>query len=116
MVHNMGLYGEYFHAIRQRKKLYEVRLYDEKRRAISVGDTIEFLEVPEGSQLLRVKVLGLRRYDTFREMYEDIPFALFDCEDWTMEEMVQGTYDIYSPEQERQWGALAIRIEPVAEN
>lgn len=27
-----------------------------------------------------------------------------------MTDMIEGTYEIYTPEQERQWGALGIRI------
>jgi ASC-1-like (ASCH) protein len=39
----MGLYSEYFIAIKEGKKQVEVRLNDEKRRKIKVGDTIEFI-------------------------------------------------------------------------
>jgi len=33
-------------------------------------------------------------------MYENIPFQDFDCEGWSMKEMIAGTYEIYTPEQE----------------
>jgi ASC-1-like (ASCH) protein len=108
MVHQMGLYGEYFNSIKDGKKMVEVRLNDDKRRRIKVGDTIEFIAVPENNETLRVQVAELRKYSTFKDMYEDIPFVQFDCEDWTMEEMIKGTYEIYTPEQEKQWGTLAI--------
>ncbi|SEK60694.1 ASCH domain-containing protein [Paenibacillus sp. OK003] len=108
MVHQMGLYQEYFNSIKNGKKKVEVRLNDEKRRKIKAGDTIEFVAVPENTETLRVKVAELRIYSTFKEMYEDIPFSEFDCESWTMEEMLKGTYEIYTPEQEKQWGTLAI--------
>lgn len=110
MVHQMGLYGEYFDSIKEEKKMVEVRLNDEKRRKIKIGDTIEFIKVPERNETLRVQVAELRQYDTFKEMYEDIPFKYFDCEGWTLEEMIVGTYEIYTPEQEKQWGTLAITI------
>jgi ASC-1-like (ASCH) protein len=55
-------------------------------------------------------VEAIRNYETFKEMYEEIPFKEFDCEGWTLEEMIDGTYEIYTPEQEKQWGALAITI------
>ncbi|ASN05335.1 ASCH domain-containing protein [Virgibacillus necropolis] len=110
MVHQMGLYGEYFKAIKDGKKTVEVRLNDEKRREIKVGDTIEFIKVPEQDDSLLVKVTELRRYDTFKDMYQDIPFKELDGEGWTMEEMIKGTYEIYTPEQENEWGTLAITI------
>jgi len=106
----MGLYGEYFQSIHEGRKTVEVRLNDEKRRKIQVGDTIEFVKVPEQDETLQVQVTGLRTYDTFQDMYKDIPFKEFDCEGWTMEDMVKGTYEIYSPEQEKEWGTLAIMI------
>jgi ASC-1-like (ASCH) protein len=106
----MGLYGEYFESIKKGKKKVEVRLNDEKRRKIKIGDTIEFIKVPEENETLIVQVTELKTYDTFKVMYEDIPFRDFDCEGWTMEDMIEGTYEIYTPELEKQWGALAITI------
>ncbi|MED4081412.1 hypothetical protein P4637_00335 [Halalkalibacterium halodurans] len=44
-------------------------------------------------------------------MYKEIPFEAFDCEGWTMDEMLDGTYEIYTSEQENEWGALAIYVE-----
>ncbi|MFE8700812.1 ASCH domain-containing protein [Cytobacillus sp. FJAT-54145] len=110
MIHQMGLYGEYFDSIKEGKKKVEVRLNDQKRRMIKVGDTIEFIKVPEKDETMRVQVTDLKIYDTFQAMYEEIPFQDFDCEGWTMKEMVDGTYEIYSPEQESEWGTLAITI------
>lgn len=101
MVHQMALYEEYFKAFKERKKTVEVRLYDEKRRKIKVGDTIKFIQVPERNETLQVIVTELKSYETFQAMYEDIPFKDFDCEGWTMEEMMDGTYEIYTSEQEK---------------
>lgn len=110
MKHQMGLYKEYFNAIQAGRKRIEVRLNDEKRKQIKVGDTIEFIEVPSRAQVLQVQVIELKAYDTFEKMYEEIPLKDFDCEGWTMKEMIEGTYDIYTREQEKEWGALAIKI------
>ncbi len=46
-------------------------------------------------------------------MYQDPPIHLFNCEDWTMTEMIDGTYEIYTKEQEKQWGTLAIKIKAI---
>lgn len=106
----MGLYGEYFTSIKEGKKTVEVRLNDEKRREIKVGDTIEFIKVPEKNETLKVQVTRLRTYVTFEAMYKEIPFSEFGCEGWTMKEMIDGTYEIYSHDQEKEWGTLAITI------
>ncbi|ALS78743.1 ASCH domain-containing protein [Planococcus kocurii] len=110
MEHTMGLYDEYVESIIERKKKVEVRLNDEKRRKIKIGDTIKFIKIPSQNEVIRVVVLELKSYPTFQAMYEDVPFSDFDCEEWTMEEMIKGTFDIYSVEQEQAWGALAIGI------
>lgn len=110
MIHQMGLYGEYFNSIKEGKKTVEVRLNDEKRRKIRIGDTLEFIKVPEQDETIKVQVTNLKTYNTFQAMYEDIPFQDFDCEGWSMKEMIEGTYEIYSPEQEKEWGTLAIKI------
>ncbi|WP_425462069.1 ASCH domain-containing protein [Mesobacillus subterraneus] len=68
------------------------------------------MEVLEQDETLIVQVTELRVFDTFKEVYQDILFKDFDCEGWTMKEMIEGTYEICSPKQEKQWGALAIMI------
>lgn len=107
----MGIYDNFFSSIKEGKKTIEVRLNDEKRRKIKVGDTIKFISLPSKNETLHVLVMALRKYDTFEAMYHDIPFKAFDCEGWTMKEMLDGTYEIYTPEQEKQWGTLAITIQ-----
>ncbi|WP_052659336.1 ASCH domain-containing protein [Bacillus alveayuensis] len=68
----MGLYKRAFDSIKKGKKIYEIRLNDEKRRKIRVDDVIEFTKVPEMDEKIKVKVLELRHYPTFAEMYKDI--------------------------------------------
>lgn len=70
MIHKMGIYGEYFQSIMEGEKKVEVRLNDEKRRKIKIGDMIEFIKVPQQDETLKVQVTGIRKYDTFKEMYE----------------------------------------------
>ncbi|MEK6190219.1 MAG: ASCH domain-containing protein [Carnobacterium alterfunditum] len=106
----MGLYGDYFKPIKEGKKKVEVRLNDEKRRVIKAGDTINFVKVPEQDEMLKVEVSKLHKYPTFQAMYEEISFINLGCEGWTMDEIMEGTYEIYSKEQERKWGILAIEI------
>ncbi|MDY7221315.1 ASCH domain-containing protein [Halalkalibacterium halodurans] len=111
MKHAMGLFKVPFESIKAGRKTVEVRLNDAKRRQVAVGDTIEFTKLPEKEETLKVVVTKLRSYDTFEAMYKEIPFEAFDCEGWTMDEMLDGTYEIYTSEQENEWGALAIYVE-----
>ena len=110
MQHNMGLYDSPFNSIKSGKKTVEVRLNDEKRRKISIGDSIKFTKIPESNETMTVEVLELREFPTFKEMYETIPASDFDTVGDPIDLMVQETYEVYSPEQEKEWGTLAIII------
>ncbi|KEK22243.1 hypothetical protein BAGA_20340 [Bacillus gaemokensis] len=109
----MGLYDEPFQSIQSGKKIFEVRLYDEKRRNIQTGDEIEFRNLTT-KETICVKVTGLKCYVTFQEMYKDIDKELLDCANWSLEEMLASTYEIYTKEQEQKWGTVAIGIEIIA--
>ena len=50
-------------------KRIEIRLFDEKRRIIKIGDTIKFLKEPELEESFEVKVVDLLRYDSFEDMF-----------------------------------------------
>lgn len=101
MEHKMKLLPEPFELIKSGKKVIEVRLNDEKRQKVKIGDTIVFAKLPDLNEKLRVKVLGLLHYGTFEQLYRDIPFRLFGREGKTLEWMIKGTYEIYTKEQEK---------------
>ena len=46
MKHMMTLYDGAFDAVKSSRKTREYRLYDEKRRKVKPGDTIEFFKLP----------------------------------------------------------------------
>lgn len=110
MKHTMRLYDDYFEPIKDGKKQVEVRLNDEKRRKIKIGEIIEFSKLPDQDEILQVEVTKLTVYPNFQLMYEDIPFIELGCEGWTMEAMIKETYALYTPQQETEYGALAIGI------
>ncbi|MBM7600368.1 ASC-1-like (ASCH) protein [Virgibacillus halotolerans] len=110
MIHTMKLYEQPFQSIKSGKKTVEVRLNDEKRRKISCGDMIEFIKMPDKTETLRTKVLELKRYDSFQDMYETIPADDLDATGQSIDKMLKDTYQIYSSEQEERWGTLAITI------
>lgn len=107
----MGLFEIPFNSIKLGKKRVEVRLYDNKRRKL--GDTIKFTKVPDRNETITVEVTGLKAYPTFKKMYESISSNDLDAVGDSIDEMVEQTYQIYSPEKEKKWGTLAISIKLV---
>ncbi|HEX2947878.1 MAG TPA: ASCH domain-containing protein [Clostridia bacterium] len=115
MEHEMRLLPGPFELIRSGSKTVEIRLYDEKRRKIGIGDIITFRKLPEEKELLRVEVEELYPRKTFEELYGSLPFEAFGCAGYSMERLLEGTYSIYTPDQEKSYGVLGIRIKPVCD-
>ncbi len=111
MVHQMGINHEYFEAVKTGEKIVEVRLNDFNKQKINVGDTIEFINFPNQQETLRVEVVSIKKYETFTDLFEDIPLNFFTKEDLDIKDMLNETYDIYNPELEEEWGVLAIIIQ-----
>lgn len=109
MNHEMKLFPEPFGQIMSGSKTIEIRLNDEKRQMVKVGDTITFHNT-DNVESLRVEVLELLRFDTFRQLYESLSSKAFGCAGKSMEWMLDETHKIYTPEREKKYGALGIRI------
>ena len=111
MTHEMNLHDSPFDMIKSGKKIYELRLYDEKRRNIKVGDEILFTRSRGGDDSMRCLVVGLHLFDSFEELYSSLP--LLKC-GYTEEDIHTAHYsdmDIYySKERQAMYGVVAIEI------
>ena len=65
-----------FERIANGRKTIELRLYDEKRRKVKVGDEIEFTEISDLHRKIVVVVIGLHKYSTFKELYKSIDLSM----------------------------------------
>lgn len=108
MKHILKLQPHPFDMIKNGTKIIEVRLFDEKRRAIQIGDTIQFLKDPELAENIQVEVVGLLHYKTFADLLRDFPAPYFGCD--TTQEVTDLIYKFYSKEQEKKFTVLGIRI------
>ena len=68
-MHEMRLHNDPFILIKNGTKTIELRLNDEKRRQIKVGDTITFTNRSNNEQISTV-VINLHKYDSFEELYK----------------------------------------------
>ena len=105
MTHTMHLNDRPFEMIKSGQKTVELRLNDEKRRAIRVGDHILF------NDSLEVEVAALRVYPDFEGLYAAFPLsALGYLPD---EEATASPADMlayYTREQIATYGVLGIEI------
>lgn len=85
--------------IRRRVKKIELRLYDEKRACLQVGDTITFSLRTDLAQTLRVTVTALLRYPTFAALLDD--FDPLYCFGRNQEELLARVRRYYSEDDEK---------------
>lgn len=97
--------------IRTGNKTIELRLNDEKRKQISVGDTIKFINTEDSNDTLRVKVVDLFLFSSFAELYDNLP--LLNCgysEDNINTASPEDMEMYYSREKQNKYGVVGIEI------
>ena len=108
MKYSMQLHQGPFDGIKSGRKTIEMRLNDERRRNLKVGDTIEFTNRFTGDTLL-VEVLNIYYYDTFKEIYLNFDkVSLGYKEDEVANPEDMNLY--YTKEQQEKYGVIAIKI------
>ena len=108
--HQMKLHPAPFEMIKSGKKTIELRLLDEKRQQIKVGDSIIFTNTATG-ETLTAAVLKLHCFDSFEVLYNSLP--LLQC-GYTEGDIASAHYSdmeqYYSPEQQQKYGVVGIEI------
>lgn len=73
MQHQMKLRTLPFEKIKNGSKTIELRLNDEKRQTVQVGDFIEFSCLDEPKQKIQTRVTALHHFGSFSELYAVLP-------------------------------------------
>ncbi len=107
MTHKMRLVDFAFEKIKSKEKDIEVRLNDEKRQLIKIGDIIEFTQI-DTLETIRVRVIALHKFKTFKELFDKFPHKRFGLEENDTEVIMD---NFYTKEEQEKYGALGIEIE-----
>lgn len=112
--HIMQLAPSPFNMIKDGTKTIELRLYDEKRRMIHEGDIIEFINTEGKHDLLDVRVKNIFRYDSFGELYNNLPllacgYTQNDISTASPEDM----NEYYSVEEQEKYGVVGIEVDVI---
>lgn len=96
---------------REGNKTIELRLYDEKRRRIAVGDKISFINTSNLTDILNVTVEELFVFASFDELYKNLPLS--EC-GYTGDNIDKASPDdmeiYYSKDKQLKYGVLGIKI------
>ena len=83
MIHEMKLQPKYYDYILKGTKRIEIRLNDEKRQAIKLGDKIRFLKEPNLNESFEAKVIGLLKYSSFEDLFKDFDVSILSDKSMT---------------------------------
>lgn len=109
MKHEMKLKPSPFYAMKKGLKKIEMRLNDEKRKGIKIGDEIEFTNQETNEKIL-TRVVNLTLFKDFYELYSHFDKALLGYE----KDQVAHYTDMsqyYKEAEIEKYGTLAIEIE-----
>ncbi len=111
MEYKLKLQPKYYNFILNGTKRIEIRLFDEKRQQIKIGDTIKFLKEPDLNESFNVKVIGLLRYNNFEDMFKDFDISILSDKSLSKEELISELERFYTKEKQDKYGVLGIRID-----
>ena len=104
----MNLYPEPFDLIKSGSKTVEMRLFDEKRRKLSVGGLIVFANTKSKEELI-AEIVELKQFDSFESLYVDYKKTDLGYKDDELakpEDMLA----YYSTEEIKKYGVVAIEL------
>lgn len=111
MKHYMHLKEKPFLSIWEGNKTIELRLYDEKRRSVKVGDQIEFDNLSNPGQQIIVKVVSIHVFDSFAKLYETLPLGKCGyAPDEVKTASAEDMNEYYSFEEQKEYGVVGIEF------
>ena len=110
MIYEFKLQPKYYNFILKGTKRIELRLYDEKRQNIKLGDTIKFLKEPELNEFFDAKVIGLIRYNSFEELINDFDINILADISVSKKELINELNKFYTKDDQKKYGVFGIRI------
>ena len=113
MIHEMKLQPKYYNYILNGTKRIELRLNDEKRQIIKVGDKIKFLKEPNLNESFEVKVIELIKYNSFIDLFNDYDISILSNKSMSKEKLLKDLEKFYTKEKQKKYGVVGIKIELV---
>lgn len=99
---------EPYNLIDSGKKTIEVRVNDQKRRQIKVGDELHFINRSDEAKVLKTEAVALYVYPSFDELFSAHPPESFGAA--SKNELLEAVYRYYTPEQETKYGVVGIEL------
>lgn len=109
MKYEMKLQNLPFVQIKNGTKKYELRLNDEKRQKLKVGDYIEFTNIKTSEKII-TKIKDIIHFENFEKLYKEL--NKIDLGYLPKEVALPSDMELYySKKEQEKYGTLAIEIE-----
>ena len=105
------LHPDIFELVKNGKKDVEVRLNDEKRQKLKVGDKLIFLKRPDEVEKIEATVVDLKYYNNFEEVVDSYAMERIHRPELTREEYINDMQRYYSKEEQAELGVVCIICE-----
>lgn len=110
-MHKLNVKEKYYNLLKSGEKTIELRLYDDKRKMIKVGDELEFANASDADDRFMAEVIALHRAESFVALCEKI-----DCRQAGMadkEELITVLKEFYPEERQKAFGVVGIEVKRV---
>lgn len=109
MIYKMHLNVKYFNLIKSGIKTIEIRVNDEKRRKLKIGDEINFIKATNFEEIICATIKDLVSAKSFNELCSKIEVSKTGFVD--KEELIAKLAELYPEEETKGNGVVAIVIE-----
>ncbi len=110
MKYIMKLNPKYFEYMKNGTKRVEIRLNDEKRKDLKIGDEIIFQKEPELKEELYTQIVSLNIKRNFKELIEELDVSEYSDKSESEGKFLNDLYKFYTKEQEEKYGVVGIQI------
>ena len=105
--------SDIFDIVKNESKDVEIRLNDEKRKKLKVGDTLIFLKRPNDDEEIRGTITNLVYFNDFSEVVDNYPMKRIYLDNYKKDEFIRLLGRFYSDEDVKKYGVVAIEFELV---
>ena len=99
-----------FEVVKYGTKTVEVRVNDEKRRKLKIGDKITFLKRPDDIEKMDAIIEDLVYYKDFFELVKDYTMDELYLKDYSKDNFIKLLKRFYSDEDINKYGVVAIKF------
>ena len=102
--------SDIFDIISSKDKDVEIRLNDEKRRKLNIGDKLVFLKRPDDKESIKAIITNLVHFNSFIDVTNYYDMKRIYLEDTTKDEYINLMKNFYSDEEVEKYGVVAVEF------